>query len=283
MLTKFLNRWLPSSRIEQDVLSRDPNARYSPILLNELKVTPLMKREIMRKRRAQELTFRDDQRLTVLIPYRDRAEHLNALLPMLKKVLEQQVPQHQILVVEQTEGKPFNRGKLFNAGVDYIKDESDYFITHDVDMLPIDANYRCPSVPLRLVKKFEATWRPHEVMKSTYFGGVVAINKDDYIKANGYGNEFWGWGKEDDEFFLRMVLQGIVPYEDIQGLYREFENPEHQYQETTLSAHAKANKKVRKQLLRGMRNIEEDGLNTVQYNLVSVDKFDDYRKITVEV
>ena len=37
----------------------------------------------------------------------------------------------------------------------------------------------------------------------------VAFFKDDCIGVNGFNNEFEGWGKEDSEFFVRMMNKGI--------------------------------------------------------------------------
>ena len=36
-----------------------------------------------------------------------------------------------------------------------------------------------------------------------YFGGIVAFSKDIFKRINGYPNNFWGWGGEDDELFNR--------------------------------------------------------------------------------
>lgn len=36
------------------------------------------------------------------------------------------------------------------------------------------------------------------------FGGVSALTKDQMIKVNGFSNEFWGWGGEDDDMFNRI-------------------------------------------------------------------------------
>jgi hypothetical protein len=33
----------------------------------------------------------------------------------------------------------------------------------------------------------------------SYVGGVICLNREDYIKVNGFSNNFWGWGGEDDD------------------------------------------------------------------------------------
>ena len=40
-------------------------------------------------------------------------------------------------------------------------------------------------------------------MYYNYAGGVVAINKKNMYKVNGFSNHYWGWGKEDDDFSAR--------------------------------------------------------------------------------
>jgi hypothetical protein len=37
----------------------------------------------------------------------------------------------------------------------------------------------------------------------SYMGGVVSWNMNDYLKINGYPNNYWGWGGEDDEMMRR--------------------------------------------------------------------------------
>ncbi len=36
-----------------------------------------------------------------------------------------------------------------------------------------------------------------------YFGGVSSMSKDQYLKINGFPNNYWGWGGEDDDIYNR--------------------------------------------------------------------------------
>ena len=39
-----------------------------------------------------------------------------------------------------------------------------------------------------------------------YFGVAVAMSSNNYRKVNGFSNQFWGWGSEDDDFYNRLTL-----------------------------------------------------------------------------
>ena len=43
-----------------------------------------------------------------------------------------------------------------------------------------------------------------------YFGGVVLFSKEQVERTNGYSNDYWDWGMEDDDLFWRCVLEGYV-------------------------------------------------------------------------
>lgn len=272
-------------------LGRDPLAavrvhdRYLPVSIANWKVTPWIARELLRRRVQRPLTFANDQRLTVVIPYRDRAEHLAVLLPALSSILNAQRIRHRILVVEQEPGRPFNRGKLINVGVRHAEADADYFCVHDVDAIPIVADYRCPSQPLRLVTRiqradgrFERT--PH------YFSGVISVRKEQVLEAGGFSNEYWGWGKEDDDFFFRLLLADYLCYYDSSGEFRDLPNPPHQQvvrKRASAPAHLKLNRRRRSLLVRGQTNPSEDGLHTLRYELLSTTDYDTYEQIVVRL
>ena len=90
-------------------------------------------------------------RLAVIVPYRDRAEHLALFVPYMRQYLAH-LP-FDIFVVEQTDGKPFNRAKLLNAGFDQVSPRYAYCAFHDVDMLPVNADYSMSPDPMHLAAR----------------------------------------------------------------------------------------------------------------------------------
>jgi beta-1,4-galactosyltransferase 2 len=151
-----------------------------------------------------------NKKLCIVIPYRDRRNHLESLLPRLKASLEEDNIPHQILVVEQEEGKKFNRGMIKNIGGKWAIDNNfDYVCFHDVDMVPvldqIDYNYENGAVHLAVeVEQFG-----YKLPYAGFFGGVLTITCKDLVKMNGYYNDFWSWGAEDDDFYERCVYTGV--------------------------------------------------------------------------
>lgn len=140
---------------------------------------------------------------TIIIPYRNRKEHLETILPVLKE----KAKNWNIVVVEQADNEPFNRGKLFNIGAIEAKD--DYYILHDVDMIAINNPYKVTENPVCLVNSASqfGNGRPYE----RYFGGVTGITRKHLLEVNGFYNDFWGWGAEDD-LLLDRIEKANIPW-----------------------------------------------------------------------
>ena len=112
----------------------------------------------------------------------------------------------EILIINQSDEKPFNRAKLLNVGFKE-SESSDYFCFHDVDMLPIESDYSICQGPTHMATEAEQFgWKlPYE----GYFGGVTMFDKESFIKINGYSNDYWGWGAEDDDVLARCQIMGV--------------------------------------------------------------------------
>ncbi len=162
-------------------------------------------------------------KLGVIVPYRKRPTHLRQFQESIHEYLKDY--DYELIVVEQADDLPFNRGKLLNIGFKTaIRKQCDYVVFHDVDMLPRDVDYSYSEVPLHLATNFVNSAR--ELFK-TYFGGVTLFPIELFKRINGYSNEYWGWGFEDDDLLLRCTEQNVftdfeiyeVPQQDTAGLY----------------------------------------------------------------
>ncbi|HEY5809254.1 MAG TPA: galactosyltransferase-related protein [Povalibacter sp.] len=281
---RWLRQWWPSSR-----LGTDPQqglrvaGRYTPVSIANWKLIPAVARRLLALRVERPLTFAADQSLAVVIPYRDRQDHLAQLLPVLTATLREQQLRHRIIVVEQATAGPFNRGRLLNIGAHHAAPAADYYCLHDVDAVPIRANYLCPSQPLRLVTKI-VTAGGESQRPDHYFSGAVSIRKEQMFAANGFSNEYWGWGKEDDDFFFRLLMTGLLCYFDLQGEFRDLPNPRHQQvrrRRFVAARSMRSNRRRRSRLLRGLETPAHDGLSNLDYQIVERFEHEDHEKICV--
>lgn len=149
-------------------------------------------------------------KLGICIPYRNRESHLNELLPKLEKHLNKQGIEYGVYVAHQVDDKLFNRGTMKNiAAVKAMEDGCDYVAFHDVDMLPHDetCDYSYPyDTPIHIATKLSKySW---SMGYEQYFGGVVLFNKEHLVQTNGYSNNYWDWGQEDDDLFWRCFYEG---------------------------------------------------------------------------
>jgi len=204
----------------------------------------------------------EEKKGIIVVPYRDREAHLSAFLKAQNG--------KQIIIVEQENEKPFNRGKLLNIGF-HQSTAYDYFIFHDVDMIPVLADYKpdfnCPVHIATKVQQFN-----YKLPYPDYFGGVTILAHDHFIQANGFPNDFWGWGAEDDELRRRIETVGLkIKRRNCRFL--SLKHP-HQKNDTTY-----------------FQNVEKfhnpinanDGLNTLEYQLISDRTINLVRHIVVSI
>jgi hypothetical protein len=149
-------------------------------------------------------------KLAIIVPYRDRRDDLDVFIPHMEKFLANKQIDYKIFVAEQSDDRAFNYGKICNAVFNEIKDDYDYFCFHDVDLLPLndDADYSYKDTPTHLV--FENENKEKILPYSQYFGGVVIFSKDDFIKVNGFGNDYWGKGYVDLDLLHRCLKSKIT-------------------------------------------------------------------------
>lgn len=154
-------------------------------------------------------------KLGICIPYRNRKEHIESLIPHLSKELDKQGIDHAFYVGHQIDDKLFNRGSMKNIAAHYaFEDGCDYIAWHDVDMLVYNkdvngVSYEYPNeTPLHIATKLSKY--KYTLGYDQYFGGVVLFTKEQAYRTNGYSNEYWDWGQEDDDLFWRCYFENYT-------------------------------------------------------------------------
>jgi len=148
-------------------------------------------------------------KLAIIIPYRDRRDNLDIFLPHMVNFLKNKQIDYEIYIIEQFDDKPFNYGKLCNVGVSQTNEIADYYCFHDVDVLPLNdnADYSYKDIPTQLF--YENSNKKILLPYDQFFGGVVVMNKEDFLKVNGFNNNYWGKGYVDLDLLYRCEKNNI--------------------------------------------------------------------------
>jgi hypothetical protein len=151
-------------------------------------------------------------KLGVCVPYRNREEHMNIFVPHVTKFLEERGIEHTIYLAHQCDDKLFNRGLMKNIAAKHAFDDGcDYIVWHDIDMIPEDesCDYSFPAdSPQHIAVRISQS--DYQLKYQEYFGGAVLFSKEQVEKTNGYSNDYWDWGMEDDDLFWRCVMEGYT-------------------------------------------------------------------------
>lgn len=115
----------------------------------------------------------------------------------------------RIILVEQADAKPFNKGRLLNIGFTLARERARWICFHDIDMLPDDdsCDYSFPPRTTHLAGRLQQYG--YKLPYPEYLGGVLLTTRTDFEKINGFSNEYWGWGSEDDDLFVRFMLADV--------------------------------------------------------------------------
>ena len=131
----------------------------------------------------------------ILVPYRNREEHLNIFIEKLGPILKKYITDVKIVIIEQSQdNKKFNRGKILNVGFnEYYKNIVNFYNNKDYDILRIHSGH------------------------PTSLGGVIKFKCETFKNINGFPNNIWGWGLEDEALFTRAMLNNcnISNYTDL--------------------------------------------------------------------
>lgn len=205
-------------------------------------------------------------RVAIIIPFRDRTEHLKYFLMYMHKILQRQEIEYQIYVVNQVDANPFNRAKLLNVGFIEALKQYDWecFVFHDVDLILENDKclYRCPEMPRHMsvaIDKYK-----YRLPYYSIFGGITSMTVEHMVALNGYSNRYWGWGGEDDDMFARVRSANFKILRPPPNLAR-YKMIKHLRESTNV------NNPDRFRLLKAaMERMSSDGLNSLTYTVKEI-------------
>jgi beta-1,4-galactosyltransferase 3 len=200
----------------------------------------------------------------IIVPYRNREEHLNKFVPHYNKLF----PDVDIIIVEQCNDNPFNLGKLVNIGFMEKGINYDYFAKHDVDMLgrKISVDYSFPNNPTHIATMCQQF--RYRMPYKDYFGGVNLFTKEQFYNVNGFPNNLNGWGAEDDILRESFIEKGYT----IDRRMCIFDSLEHD---------RKINQNDYKSNVEIMKNGRDfsNGISSCNYDIISIEKKEGYTLI----
>ncbi|XP_029816042.1 beta-1,4-galactosyltransferase 7 [Manacus vitellinus] len=203
-------------------------------------------------------------RLALLVPFRERFEELLAFVPYMHRFLSKKKIRHHIFILNQVDHFRFNRASLINVGFLESGNDTDYIAMHDVDLLPLNEHldYSFPETGPFHVASPELHPLYHY---TTYVGGILLLTKQHYELCNGMSNRFWGWGREDDEFYRRIKRAGLQVRRP-SGITTGYETFQHLHDPAWRK---RDQKRIAAQKQEQFKVDREGGLNNVRYRIES--------------
>ncbi len=136
----------------------------------------------------------------IVVPYRNREEHLKEFLQNTPDYFCKQNLSFDILITELDQQGDWNAGLCVNSLIEYVKAKQvnyKWLYIHHVDVWPT-----------------KGTWKFPDSEKEVYFNlgdyGSCVMTTNAFLDVNGYSNSFWGWGGEDNELYQKLKQKGYT-------------------------------------------------------------------------
>ena len=203
----------------------------------------------------------------IVIPYRNREKHLNYFINHTVPLIQKHLPNSKIVVVEQNEGKLFNRGAILNVGFKEYENKTKFFFTHDVDLNPTEE-----IIKTVYTKDMNDMYR----IKSAHhesLGGIIKAKHEIIFHINGFPNHIWGWGIEDRVLYYRCYIKNIKITNNTNNSFKilphtsnveNYKNEKKTISDIWRKPNIDSLSKEEQEKL-----IQESGLNTINYKILS--------------
>jgi hypothetical protein len=213
----------------------------------------------------------------------EREKQRKIFIEMMNSIVSKYCDYHIYIIEQSDDGELFNIGKLKNIGFEIASKKEDYdsFVFSDIDTLP---NYdlvpyflKKSPYPISLAARGTRYSEKNKKIEKPFLGALISFTKKLFIKLNGYPNNFWGWGGEDDSLFIRLHQNNIhtisIPEK---GASIDMEESNHKKIDipTKIKILLKNKKdELKFEKLHGdIQNYKKNGLSNLQYKIISTTK-----------
>jgi len=199
----------------------------------------------------------------------------NLFIKLMKRLLKP-ICNYKIYIIEQSkDNNLFNIGKLKNIGFSIATDEYDYdnYIFIDIDTIPSHEllSYYSYALEYPISLAIRGTRYENCEISKPFLGAMLGFNKEQFTKINGYPNNFWGWGGEDDSLILRLIANDMKIYYPLNGSIIDLEDDSY-YSQICIRDKLKKEKKnlMKYELLLNEIDIWKDnGINSLKYRIIN--------------
>ena len=181
------------------------------------------------------------------------------------------------LIEQSDDNNNFNIGKLKNIGFQKAIEsgiEYDFFIFTDADIIPDRQLAPYYFKPIEGISCL-ATRGTRYQGSNCFMGSCIGIDARSYQQINGYPNNFWGWGGEDESLLIRCNINNINIFVPMVGSIIDLET-NLEGQQITIGDkmnnlkkdNTKENTKIEKEILE-TKIWRTNGLNQLDYTELS--------------
>lgn len=202
------------------------------------------------------------------------------------------------IINQQQDDTPFNIGKLKNIGFQLATQEKkyDHIIFTDIDMIAnLDLLKYLATTPEGIMSlassgtrydtvQYSDRDKPSKHRLKPFLGGMISVSSDNFIKFNGYPNNFFGWGGEDDSLIIRTVseLGGIIEIPN--GSVIDLEDYVSAKDKlTNLKQNNLKEKNIVEKVFNDIENYKVNGLSTLSFTIVKKQKMLNFYEFIVDI
>jgi len=226
--------------------------------------------------------------IAIISCFRDKGDGVREkenklFVQLMNKLLKPYCNFHIYIIEQSNDGEKFNIGKLKNIGFEIanLKDKYDNFIFSDIDTIPdydlMQYFIKSYKYPVSLASCGTRYQNKNKVINKPFIGSLVSFSKELFKKINGYPNNLWGWGGEDDSLLNRLIInKDKYLYYPKKGCIIDTE----EVNMTLISIKDKINSVIMdeikyEKLYEDLKSWNKNGINKLNYKILSTHKINE--------